>query len=139
MVRENNEINRNGRRDGGQSLVVNRGLLSVLKCLLFSYILTGGLLLLLALLLYRLSLSEQVVSGCIIGIYIIATFFAGFMTGKCLENRKFLWGLLEGILYFAILVAVSLLVNHSIEGMATGMATAFCICGGSGMLGGMLS
>ena len=58
----------------------------ILKCLLISYLLTTGLLLLLALLLYRFGLSEKVVSICIIGIYIIVTFLAGFLNGKGARN-----------------------------------------------------
>ena len=44
-------------------------LIFVLKCMLAAYILTAGLLLLLALMLYRFGLSEKTVSICIIVIY----------------------------------------------------------------------
>ena len=70
----------------------------ILKCLLLSYLLTTGLLLLLALMLYRFGLSEKIVSVCIVAIYIIVTFFAGFLTGKREGSRKYLWGLLLGSL-----------------------------------------
>ena len=73
-----------------------------LKCLLFSYILTVGLLLFLALFLYRFHLAEKTVSIAIILIYIAASLFAGFISGKKIGNRKFLWGLLAGVLYFKI-------------------------------------
>ncbi len=108
--------------------------LFLLKCLLISYILTGGLLMLLALLVYRFSLSEKLVSAVIIGIYIGATFFAGFLAGK-----KYLWGLLVGSLYFLVLVILSLAVNHSFKDVATNFFTVLIMCAGSGMLGGMLS
>lgn len=113
--------------------------ISLLKCLLFSYILTGGLLLLLALLLYRFSLSEKIVSISIIVIYVAATFFAGFAAGKKMQNRKFIWGLLEGSAYFLVLVMVSLIVNHTISDIANGFFTTLFLCAGGGMLGGMLS
>ncbi len=63
----------------------------LLKSLLFSYILTGALLVILAFLLYKLNLSEKIVSAAIIVIYVAATFFAGFMTGKKIRNRRFCW------------------------------------------------
>ena len=50
------------RKEGASANV----LLFLLKCLLLSYIVTGGLLMLLALLLYKLQLTEQVVSIAII-------------------------------------------------------------------------
>lgn len=110
----------------------------LLKCLLFSYILTGGLLLLLALFLYRFGLSEKMVSIAIIAIYVAATFLAGLIAGKRMQSRKFLWGLLEGSAYFLVLVAVSLIVNHSISDVANGFFTTLILCAGGGMLGGML-
>lgn len=108
------------------------------KCLLLSYILTGGLLMLLALLLYRLGLSAGMVSAGIIIIYTVSSFLAGFMAGKKIGNRKFLWGLLMGTAYFAVLAIISLLVNHSVKEVAASFATVYVICAGSGMLGGMV-
>lgn len=111
----------------------------ILKCLLFSYLLTTGLLLLLALMLYRFQLSEKTVSICIIGIYIIVTFLAGFIAGKREGSRKFLWGLFMGAMYFIILLLISLGVNHGISNSSTNFLTVLMLCGGSGMLGGMVS
>lgn len=109
------------------------------KTLLFSYLLTGGLLLLLALLLYRFDLSERIVSLCIIGIYVVVSFLAGFMAGKRFGNRKFLWGIAMGTAYFIVLLIVSLIVNRSFKAVADEFYTVLILCAGSGMLGGMLS
>lgn len=111
----------------------------VLKYLLFSYIITGGLLLLLALLVYRFGLSERMVSIAVIAIYIGTTFFAGFLIGKKQKTRKFLWGLMMGGLYFLVLVVLSLAVNHSFKEVASNFFSVLVLCAGSGMLGGMLS
>lgn len=111
----------------------------LLKCLLFSYILTAAFLLLLAFLLYKLGLTEKIVSIAIIGIYVIATFFAGMVAGKRMQNRKFLWGLLMGSAYFIVLLLVSLLVNHSAGELGNSFFTTLVLCAGGGMLGGMLS
>lgn len=111
----------------------------VLKSLLISYLLTAGLLLLLALFLYKFSLTEKIVSLCITGIYILVTFLAGFLAGKREGSKKFLWGLMMGCLYFIILTLVSLIVNHGMGELSSGFFTTLVLCAGSGMLGGMLS
>lgn len=111
----------------------------LLKMLLFSYLLTAGLLLLLSLFLYRFGLSEKTVSLCITGIYVLITFLFGFLTGKREGKRKFLWGFLIGILYFLILALVSLFVNREITTLSGNFFTVLILCGGGGMLGGMLS
>lgn len=111
----------------------------ILKCLLISYLLTTGLLLLLALMLYKFELSEKIVSICIIGIYILVTFLAGFLAGKREGSRKFLWGLLMGALYFAILAVVSIVTSQGIGEISGNFVTVLILCCGSGMLGGMIS
>lgn len=126
--------------DGGEKgLSGSDGVIFVLKCLLGAYVLTAGLLLLLALLLYRFSLQEKVVNISIIVIYIVVTFLAGWLAGKRAGSRKFLWGLLMGVTYFVVLAVVSLVVNRSLQDVATNFVTVFMLCAGSGMLGGMVS
>ena len=56
--------------------------LALAKCLLASYVLTLLLLCLLALLLYKLHLTEGMVTIAISAIYVITTFMAGFLAGK---------------------------------------------------------
>lgn len=114
-------------------------ILFMLKCLLFSYILTGGFLLLLAFLLYKLHLSEKIVHVFIILIYIATSFFAGFVTGKKKGKRKFFWGAVMGALYFVVLFAVSVIVNRSFPQLSVDFVTTVLLCAGGGMLGGMLS
>lgn len=128
------ERNREIKRTDGTARITG-----MLKCLLFSYILTAGLLLLLALLLYKLELSEQVVSISIIVIYVIACFFAGFVTGKQVGQQKFLWGFAMGVAYFFVLVIVSLIANHTLKDVAGNFFTVLALCSAGGMLGGMIS
>ena len=111
----------------------------LLKTLLFSYILTGLLLAILAVLLYKFRLGEKAVTLAIIVIYVIGTFFGGFMVGKRLKNRKFLWGLLLGTAYFVVLTLVSLAAGGGHIQLGNSFLTTFVLCAGGGMLGGMLS
>lgn len=111
----------------------------ILKNMLISYLLTAGLLLLLSLLLYRFGLSENIVSMSITGIYVIATFLSGFLAGKREQTKRFLWGLLMGLLYFLLLSAVSLIVDSSTFSLGRGFITTLILCCAGGMLGGMLS
>ncbi len=114
-------------------------ILHILKALLLAYVFTGGLLLLLALLLYKFSLSEGVVAVAIIAIYVIASFVAGKLAAGKMQSRKFVWGLIMGCLYFFVLALVSLVVNHSLKDVATNFFTVLALCMAGGMLGGMYS
>lgn len=62
------------------------------KSLLCGYIVTGFLLLILALMLYKLGLSEQNVNAGIVLIYVISTFFRGFCTWEVGGKKKILMG-----------------------------------------------
>ena len=105
--------------EGKHAMERNQGMKGVpvaffLKSLLFSYILTGALLALLAFLLYWFGLGERVVSIAIIAIYVVATFFSGFVAGKRMESRRFFWGLLMGSLYFAVLTGCLRIAKESV-------------------------
>lgn len=80
----------------------------MVKSLLIAYVVTGIFLLILTLLLYKMGLSEQKVNIGVILIYVIATFSGGFVMGKLSMTHKFLWGLLTGVLYWGLLMLISL-------------------------------
>lgn len=111
----------------------------LVKSLLFSYILTAALLAVLAFALYKLGLDEKTVSIAIIAIYVAGTFFGGFVMGKKMGSRRFLWGLLMGTVYFLVLAVVSLCVGKGNIEMGSSFFTTLALCAGGGMLGGMVS
>lgn len=107
--------------------------------LLLAYVITTVGLMILAFLLFKLPLGESAVSVGVIIIYIVSTFLASFICGKKCKNRKFLWGLAIGSVYFVILLFLSLIMNESVVSLGTNVVTSMLICAGSGMLGGMLA
>lgn len=111
----------------------------MLKALLASYIVTGALLLVLTLLLYKFELNEQIVSAAIVAIYLVSTLIGGIIIGKLTRVRKFLWGLGLGVLYFGLLLLITLGVYRTINGDAASLMTTFILCAGGGMAGGMIS
>lgn len=114
-------------------------LISLALFLLLSYLITIGGLLLLALLLYKIPLTESAVNIGIIVIYILSTFLTAFICGKKMQKKKFLWGLILGTSYFLILLVISLITNQSNVILGTNVLTSFMICAGAGTLGGMLA
>ncbi|MCI8415908.1 MAG: TIGR04086 family membrane protein [Lachnospiraceae bacterium] len=114
-------------------------ILRMLKALLTAYVLTGGLLLLLAFLLYQFHLSRSGVNVGIIAIYIISCFLAGFLEGKMMGTRKFIWGAAAGLLYFVLLAVISLAVNQGFANASSNFVTTLILCIAGGTLGGMLS
>ena len=95
-------------------------------------------LLLLALLLYKLRLSESVINLSITAIYLIACFLAGFLMGKMMKTRKYLWGAAGGLLYFTLLALISLAARQG-SAEASSFITTLLLCTAGGTLGGMLS
>jgi putative membrane protein, TIGR04086 family/integral membrane protein, TIGR04097 family len=111
----------------------------LIKSLLASYIVTGFLLLIVALLLFKMNLSEGKVNIGILVTYILSSFIGGFIIGKSTQTKKFIWGILLGTIYFLVLSMISFMVNKGFQGDVTGIVTTLVMCVGSGMLGGMLS
>lgn len=115
-----------------KGLVMTRGIM-------ISYLVTAGMLLLLAFLLYQLDLKEKHLHIGVILTYIVSCFSGGIWIGKKVEKQKYIWGFLLGILYFVILVTVSALSERGIQAEWKSVLLTWVMCAGSGMLGGMLS
>lgn len=111
----------------------------ILKALLISYIITAVFLLILALLLYKLELNEEKVTMGIVVIYVLSTFAGGFLMGKLVGERKFLWGFMLGTMYFLVLFGISLAVDQNLNRNGMNLVTTMVLCSGGGMLGGMVS
>ena len=117
----------------------NAKALVLLKGLLFSYIITAFMLLILAFIMLKLDTPSIVISGGINLAYIISAFAGGFFAGRRIEQKKFIWGMLLGLLYFVVLLLVSLMMNRVSPLPVGNMITVFVISVLSGMLGGMIS
>lgn len=117
----------------------NSKVIIILRDLLISYIITGLLLLILSFCMLKLDLSNKVLSGGIIVTYILSNFTGGFLLGKSSEQKRFLWGLGMGVLYFVTLILISI-ATSPIAALEGGRITSVMfICIFSGMLGGMVS
>lgn len=106
---------------------------------IIGYIITCAMLLIFALIMYKTNISINTIRIGITISYIISTLISGFIAGKAMKNRRFLWGILSGIIYFIILVLLSFIIgNKQIDNM-TNVITAFILCTLSGMLGAIFS
>lgn len=110
----------------------------VIKALMAAYVLTGILLLLVALMVFKMNMKQQSVEIAILVVYILASLAGGFLAGRLGKNKKFLLGMGVGAGYMAILLLVSLCMNGKIEGSIVQCLVRFVLCTGAGMLGGML-
>lgn len=111
----------------------------MVKALLAAYVVTGILLIILALALYKFELNEGAVTAGVTAVYLISTFTGGLVVGKFAKVRRFLWGIVLGILYFALLLLVTVGIYRTFHGNSTEILVTFALCAGGGMAGGMIS
>ena len=111
----------------------------VLISLLGGYAITFLGILILAFLLLILQITENTVDIGILVIYVVANLTAGFIIGKRIKRRKFLWGMVSGTGYFLILFFLSKMLGQEVGKLGKDLITTLLICVGSGTLGGMIS
>ena len=111
----------------------------VLISLLGGYGITFLGIVIISMLLLFFQISEDMVDIGIMAIYVLACLGGGFIIGKRTKSRKFLWGMVSGVIYFAILLVVSFLVQSSMNNIGNDLVTVMLMCIGSGTLGGMIS
>ena len=101
----------------------------ILKSLLAAYVVTGILLMILAMALYKFELTEEAVTAGITAVYLLSTFAGGLVAGKLAKIRRFFWGIVLGILYFAFLLLITWGIYRTFHGSGTEILMTFALCG----------
>ncbi len=110
-------------------------ILNVVKTIVISYALTCVILLALSFGVYKFDLSDWQITTGIIITYIAASFIGGFIIATREKNRRILWGMGVGLIYFLILAVASIAVNKGIAIDTTEAVRALLICAVSGAAG----
>ncbi len=106
--------------------------------LILMYLITGLGLVIMALMLDKCQLNGTFVDVGVIVVYVLSCWLGGFVAGKKMKNKKFLWGFLVGIVYFLILFAVSAVISGGLPEDMAHMLTSLAVCVAAGTLGGMM-
>lgn len=109
------------------------------KILLVMYAVTAVLLFLLALLVQRFGWEQGTISIGISVVYVISCFIGGFFAGKVQRTKKFIWGILMGLMYLIIMLVITMIVKHGFHSTMSAFVLNLLLCLGGGMIGGMLS
>ena len=115
-----------------------RSLWGFLRALLASYLISTLVLLILAFILYKWGLSENVMMAGTIVTYVLSGFVGGVFLGKSGRNRAFLWGMLLGAVYYMLLLLAALVlpVKETNSGITTLINLGICML--AGMTGAMV-
>lgn len=115
-----------------------RSLWGFLRALLAAYLVSTLVLLILAFILYKWGLSENIMMAGTIITYVLSGFVGGVLLGKSGRNRAFLWGLLLGTIYYMLLLLAALIlpVKESNLGLTTMINLGICML--AGMTGAMV-
>ena len=111
----------------------------MIRTLIITYIISALLLTALTFALYKFRLPESQIILAVSAVYILSCFLGGLISGRLMKTRRFFWGLLTGLLYFAFLFLVSFAQEGGIAGSLTHILTVLAMCSLSGMAGGMVS
>lgn len=88
---------------------------------------------------YKFDPPSAVISVGIVLTYIVSCFVGGFILGTAKREKRFLWGIAVGAIYFLIIFIVSLVFSKDIFGNMGSTIAVLAMCGLGGMLGGMIS
>jgi putative membrane protein (TIGR04086 family) len=113
-------------------------ILPFLKILMLEYIVSVVLLLITAVLMYKVGISRKTAQIIVYFIYFLAAFTGGIILGKLKNGKRLIWGLCAGGLYFVVLTVISLLMKSS-PGADGNIIWAFLCSILGGGFGGMCS
>ena len=113
--------------------------LTILKETLIQMIISVILVAMAAFVVLKVSPSETVMKAIILIIYAVAAFVGGFILGKVMNRRKFLWGALAGGIYFSIILIAALIIKGSLDAGTIGITSGIITSLSAGTIGGMVS
>lgn len=120
-------------------LTMKRNVLQVLKATIAVAVVTVVLLLLLSLILFKFNLSDTFVMVGIYITYVVSCFVGGLIIGKVRGEKKFIWGMVVGLVFFVTLSIISLIVTRELYGSGLKVLGALAACVFGGMAGGMVA
>lgn len=114
-----------------------------IMCVIFTVFsmsfITAVLLFITAFLLFKLEISDgRVVIGIVVT-YFFSCFTGGCIYGKVKEKNKYLYGIIIGMIYFLILLLISLIFSDNVNVISVKMLYSALTCVLGGMIGGMFS
>lgn len=113
--------------------------MAILKDTLLEMLVSVILLLIAAFVVLKISPSAMVIKIIVLGIYAVSSFVGGFILGKVMDKRKFLWGMISGAVYFIIIMLVAFIVNGNVGAGSINVISGLVASVVAGMLGGMVS
>ncbi len=118
---------------------MNRMIVTFLKEILIQMIISAVLLACVSFIVLRMTPGMAVTKVLILVIYGISTFIGGYIIGKVMNKRKFVWGAISGIVYFAIIAIIAFIVKGGIDTGTVGIISGFIVSVAAGTIGGMIS
>lgn len=118
---------------------MGRKLFSMLRAVLICYLVSLLFICLAAFLLWRLQFNLSQMRLFVYAIYGISCLLGGFLFGHIQQEKRVLWGAAFGLLYFLILILLSILLARSIPIISTRLFLSLGICLGAGFIGALLS
>lgn len=112
---------------------------TMLRALVLAYLVTTVILLALAFIMLKFQPDTGKTEIGILVTYVLSCFLGGWYAGRKAERRKFLWGLMTGLLYFLLLFLISGMGDRAAQTNMVQSLLSLALCAGGGMLGGMIS
>lgn len=88
---------------------------------------------------FHMELDAKIAQIGIMAIYVLSGLCGGILIGKMKKEKKFLWGIVSGVCYFLVLLALSLIHGAGTVADMVHLMTVLVFCVLSSMIGGMLS
>jgi len=118
---------------------MNQKIICLFRTTILCYLISFLLISLAAFILFKSNLSASQMKPGIYAIYAIACLFGGFLTGRRLQEKRILWGIILGFIYFVVLLLLSFALTHTFPQLSAKTLITLCLCLIGGLIGAIIS
>ena len=116
---------------------VKNKIIGIMLANILSYVVTFIMILLLALIMFKFQPEDTFINIMVFLTYFISNFGGGFYIGNKCESKKYIHGMICGVIYFIILLSISICLGGDVTNLKKDI-WVFVVCVAGGMCGGMV-
>lgn len=118
---------------------MNQKITCLLRTIILCYLITFLLIGIGAVVLWKFRLSSSQMMPGTYALYLIPCLFGGFLAGRRIQEKRILWGVLLGLIYFIVLILLALTLTHTQAAFSGRTLITLALCLTGGLIGAVLS
>ncbi len=118
---------------------MNQKIICLLRTTILCYLISFLLISACAAVVWKSGFSASQMKLAIYAVYAVSCLCGGFFAGRKLQEKRILWGMASGLIYFVVLIALSVILTHAVPTFSSKALLTLGLCLIGSIIGAVIS